>query len=196
MTTQGEHTPRLTPEDRFGVAASAQAAARANKPSSLVVAAAAIFFVACVYTALGYGEYSRAQSRADKARADYGLLQQLASDLHYSRLLEAEQRELGDVCEVNPRLISSVEEVAIAAGLDAPGTPQTPTPRSPVDGVRQMEMRYTLTHPTIEPLLRFVVDVTQQVECMKVGALQIRPTRGGEAWEVQVTFERLERVAG
>ncbi|MAY74831.1 MAG: hypothetical protein CMJ31_09005, partial [Phycisphaerae bacterium] len=185
-------TTRLSDEDRFAIASAAEASARANRPRSLVLLAMVIFAGSCFYFLLGFKTYRDAEGSMRRAKATYGQLDRLAEEYAFNLRLNASPEVMSVYCDPDPRLVSTMRNIATSSGISDPPLPDESTEQR--EGVTRRRLRYVnVNDPSIEELLTFVDRVRNEVPCMRVFRTKIEPVRG-QSWRMEVGFERLERA--
>jgi len=179
----------IDPDDRFAVAAAADAAARGNRPRLLVLLAGVVVAASTLFLLTAFTSYRAAKGELEAGRAQLERVRELAVE-HRRWQLAAEAGAGGEiVCDPNPALISTIRNKAIALGLD----PDLPDDRSEErGGIRERTLQYELTSTSLEDLLTFVERVRDDIGCMSVYKLDLTPRR--TAWEMEVGFKRLVRA--
>lgn len=181
---------KLTPDDRYAIAAMAAAAERANRPRAFVMIGMLIFAVACFYFLLGFRAYDDASRTRARSAAEYQRLANIAEEYQFFKQVGAEQTAAGLYCAPDPRLASTIRNIAVRVGIESPPIQDEATEQR--DGVTRRRLRYVgVSDPSIEELLEFVDRVRTEVPCVRVYRLSIRPVRG-TSWQMEVGFERLE----
>ncbi|MEL7472355.1 MAG: type II secretion system protein GspM [Planctomycetota bacterium] len=184
--------PTLSEDDRFALAARADATERTNRPRWLIGVAGVLLAIAMAYLLFAFGargaaENSRRQA-ASQVRTIKGLLQQIEA----LESAEPSANAAVPIGERLPDLLSRMESIARRAGL----TDALPIPRetpSENGALRSVKYEYTMRDPRIAPLLRFVEYAQADVPALRVQSILIKPNR--DRWEMTVAFLRWDRGA-
>lgn len=182
---------RLSDDDRYALAALAEAGTRANRPGHLIAIAALALVATLVVAGVAWRSDARAARLERNAARDLTTLRASAE-----RLGELESR-VATSPEVDrnrpiPDVLSRLGSLAREAGLD----PVPPIPAQSADvgnNARRLNYAYSnLRTPSLDALLRWVNLCTERIPGMHVRVLIVRPTP--TIWSVDVTFARYERI--
>jgi hypothetical protein len=192
MQTHEQHTP-MSPDDRDALVGAAASSARSNQPRVLVYGGLALFILAVLYFVVSLSGYGSAMQEQRRAASALGQVKKTASELALRRTMLATEPEALVVCEPDMRITSTIQQIAIDAGLERPSVPSPKTETK--GGVRRNKYSYTIQQTAVQPsaLLTFVERVLEQVDCTSVTRLDLKPVRQ-TGWEMTVEFQRLERA--
>lgn len=180
----------MSGDDRYAVASMAGAAERRNRPRALVLLGMVAFAVACLYFLLGFRSYSEADRARARAAADYQRLARLAEDYAFYTGLSERQTAAGVFCPPEPRLLSTIRNIAVASGIESLPIQDESTEQR--GGLTRRRLRYVgVSDASAADLLTFVDRVASEVSCVRVYRLSLRPVRQ-TSWQMEVGFERLE----
>lgn len=193
MTSAGFDRPSVgmyAGESREALAQLAAAYQRRHRPRWLVWLAATTLAGAAVFAVLGLEARLRARDQWQAAVADLAAVGALEQE--WQALVQRERAwpAMG-LGEKRPRLLSEMEELAVAAGLaERPRPPrQTSQERG---GITVVEYHYEdMRVAALEVLLEWIRRATATIPGMDVTGLTLRPDAGG--WQASVTFRRWER---
>lgn len=188
---------RLTDDDRYELAARAEAGARANRPTHLVLIAGLVLVAAVLGAAFGWRADSKAAKALDRGSRELTLINDRAERL---ATLEAETSD-PDTQNLNspiPELFSRLGNLAREAGLETiPQVPQTDNESFP--DARRVNYKYEngrsrnpIRDPSLEKMLTWVSLVTERIPGMHVRHLSLTPQ--ANSWMMEVTFARFERL--
>lgn len=182
---------RLTEDDRYTIAARAEAGARANRPTHLVAIGMLAVIVALTFTAFAWRADASAAKRLNSAASELTLIRDR------SERLTALQAQLAtatdeDVNRPIPDLLSRLENLAREAGLDSvPAVPRQVN--EPTTDARRVNYIYTnVRSDSIERLVRWSTLTTERIPGMHVRRFAVRPQ--ANAWALDITFARYERL--
>lgn len=176
----------LTPEERDDLATAALLANRRNRPRGTVVLAAIVAGIAAIALLVSLASVAGAAGAHAKRLRQLERTQELVAR---HRGLEM-SGDPGGQFDRNPTLLSTMEQLAIRAGLDKPAVPsRTPEGRGPIQETR---IKYnTFRVDDIENVMRWIDSVVTEVDGVRVHELRIDPQP--TSWTVDVTFSRWER---
>jgi len=181
---------RLSADDRYDLAVSADAASRRNRPSHLVVFAGLFFVVACAVLGFASCEARQASDDLDSRVSQRDAIASMLAEL--KAMEQAADPDADAVNDPYPGFRSKMEEIAQQVGLsEALEFADRRTPPSGIPGVTQVTYDYEIEEPTLEPLLAFARAATEQVPGTRIGGLRLRPRP--DKWQMDIKFERFER---
>ncbi|HHN78730.1 MAG TPA: hypothetical protein ENK11_08690 [Phycisphaerales bacterium] len=184
----GEH--QLSPDERYELALSAEASARRNRPSHLVVAAGLVFIVSCAMLGFTSCRAERASQDLQRRITQRDTIANLLAEL---RALKPEDAgESADVMSPYLGFRSEMEQIAQRVGV--PGKLEFPRERRSQElvGIEKVTYDYTIKGESLGPLLAFVKEATATIPGLRVAGLGVRPRKN--QWELSVKFERWERM--
>lgn len=182
---------RLTDDDRYALAARAEAGARANRPTHLVALAGALLVLALIVVLFAWRADAGAAGRLARAAGDLRAIEQRAA-----RLAELESQLAtspdDDRHRPIPDMLSRLGATAREAGLES--VPDVPRQiNDPADNARRVNYVYTnVRSESLERLVRWVSLTTERIPGMHVRRLSVKPQPN--AWAIDVTFARYERL--
>jgi hypothetical protein len=183
---------RLSPDDRYDLAVSADAASRRNRPSHLVVFAGIVFVVSCAVLGFASCEARQAADDLDRRASQRDSVASMLAEL--DAMARAADPEADAANEPYPGFRSKMEEIATQVGLsEALEFPDRRTPPSGIPGVAQVTYDYEIEEPTLLPLLSFARAATEQIPGTRIGGIKLRPRP--DKWQMDIKFERFERTA-
>ena len=188
--------PRLTEDDRYQLAARADAGTRANRPTHLVALALVVLFVALLAALVGWRSDASASNELERRAREMAQISERADRLAQ---LAAQLANAGDA-ELNqpiPDMLSRLQNLAREAGLDTlPDVPRTDN--EAFDNARRVNYRYDarsrnqVRDASLEKLLTWVNLVTERIPGVHVRQISLTPQ--ANAWSMEVTFARYERL--
>lgn len=181
---------RLSPDDRYELALAAEASARRNRPSHLVVAAGLVFIVSCAL--LGFTSCRAERTSQDLAKR-ISQRDTIANLLAELRAVEPSDTDTAaDAMAPYLGFRSEMEQIAKRVGV--PGKLDFPRERRSQElvGIEKVTYDYTIKGDTLGPLLAFVKEATATIPGLRVAGLAIRPRKN--QWEMDTKFERWERM--
>ena len=191
MSERAGEQRRLTPDDRYDLATSGDAASRRNRPSHLVVIAGMVFIVACAVMGFASCEASRASDDLRRRVAERDSIARMLAEL--SAIERAADPEAEAVYEPYPGFRSKMEEIAEEVGLtDELEFPRQNRPQSGIPGVSQVTFDYQVEEASLVPLLAFATTATDQIPGTRIASIKLRPRPNN--WQMDIRFERWERT--
>jgi hypothetical protein len=182
---------RLSDDDRYALAARAEAGARSNRPSHLIAIAALALLMTLVVAGFAWRSDARAARLERNAARDLTTLRASAERLGELQARVATSPEV-DRNRPIPDILSRLGSLAREAGLDP--VPPIPTQSSDIgNNARRLNYQYqSLRSPSLAAVLRWVNLCTERIPGMHVRVLIIKPAP--TLWSVDVTFARYERL--
>jgi len=186
---------RLTEDDRYEIAARAEAGARANRPTHLVLIAGLALFVAAAAAGLGWrADSGAAQSLRIKSNELVTINERSAvlAGLVQQQVESPQDDRNAPISD----MLSRLENAAREAGLDTlPGVPRTEN--ESFQNARRVNYRYSsrdrnqVRDQSLEKLLTWVSLATERIPGLYVRHISLKPQQN--AWLMDVTFARYER---
>jgi hypothetical protein len=168
-------------ETRFALAALAARRARRNRPRRLVVLSLAILIGAGALAMWGSVQRARAAGQLQDARTEFAAVEQLVPQYQQAAASGGE-----NPFQRVPDLVTRIENLARRAGLDNP-LPSAPTRDTPRGGLIETSVTINnIRNRTLEPVLGWIAEVTDQIPGIEIDRLEIRPDTQG--WTVNITF--------
>lgn len=189
-------TARLTEDDRYELAARAEAGSRANRPTHLVTLGLVVLCVSLCAAVLGWSADARAAGDLGKRSRELALIKDRAGRLAD---LNAQAATAGaeDLNRPIPDMLSRLQSLAREAGLTVlPEVPRTET--ESFTDARRVNYRYSvrdrsqLRDPSLEKMLAWVSLVVERIPGMHVRQIALTPA--ANAWTMEITFARFERL--
>lgn len=183
----------LANDARFDLAMAAARAERANRPTYLLIGAAALLIVALAALLWSWQAKSAAES---KLATEMALGQQFVDAAQRLRELEVTPKSGPSASEPIPDMGSRMQAAAVRAGMakDAASKllpiPSRDSTRSG-NAVRKKFQYNNVREATLEPLVSWLSSATEEVPGLKVYSLTLKPDATG--WTMNVTFTRWER---
>lgn len=168
---------------RFELATAAATAARANRPTMLIVVAAALLAVAMIAAAVSLTGRLAAERRLVSERGRAQELVNLAARL--KQLDEAAAASGGKRAGRISGLPTTLNQLARTAGLRSDPSLKNLPPYRTGDVVRN-KIEYEVRDESLEAVLRWIDQATRQVQGLEVFSLNVKPE--GQNWHVKVTF--------
>lgn len=183
-------------EQRDELAFAAARAERANQPRHLLWLAVLGLAVALLVLSFAARARSRALAKLDTERAT---AQRIVDSAARLRALEGMETDASGSRAAQPEtfLNSRIQGAGVTAGLrDRVALPKT-RPRAnrpPGMDSEQIKLEFEHRDPSLEALLRWMRQATQDVPGLEVYSLVIEPE--AQAWKIKVTFSRWQRAEG
>lgn len=187
---------RLTEDDRYQLAARADAGTRANRPTHFVAIALVVLFVALLGLLIGWRADASASNELTRRSREMAQITERADRLAE---LTAQLANAGNA-ELNrpiPDMLSRLQNLAREAGLATlPDVPRSDN--EAFDTARRVNYRYDarsrnqVRDASLEKLLTWVNLVTERIPGMHVRQISLTPQ--ANAWSMEVTFARYERL--
>jgi len=187
---------RLTEDDRYQLAGRAEASTRANRPTHLVAIALVVLAVAVLGVLVGWRSDSSASRELSRRSAELAQINERADRLTEltAQLANTSNAELNRPI---PDMLSRLQNLAREAGLATlPDVPRTDN--EAFDNARRVNYRYDarsrnqVRDASLEKLLTWVNLVTERIPGMHVRQISLTPQ--ANAWSMEVTFARYERL--
>ncbi|MFK7882896.1 MAG: hypothetical protein AB8F26_01780 [Phycisphaerales bacterium] len=190
---------RMSEDDRYELAARAEAGARSNRPTHLVLIGAVILFVSVMGVAFAWRSDTKAAKSLERSTTQLTLIKDRAERLATLEA-QASDPESQDLNGPIPEILSRLENLAREAGLEAIPT----VPIQDNDGyqdARRVSYVYkngrgrqqtSIRDPSLEKMLTWVSLVTERIPGMHVRHISLTPQ--ANAWMLEVTFARFERL--
>lgn len=187
---------RLTDDDRYEIAARAEAGARSNRPTHLVFIGAMVLGIATIGTAVAWRADSGAARDLRRKSSDLATINDRSATL--AALLQQQAAAPRDDQNAPiPDMLSRLQNAAREAGLETlPGVPRTEN--ESFQNARRVNYRYTsrdrsqVRDPSLEKMLAWVSIATERIPGLYVRQISLRPQ--ANAWLMEVTFARYERI--
>ena len=187
---------RLSDDDRYEIAARADAGERSNRPTHLVFFGGLVLGVALLAAAIAW--------RADGAAAND--LRRKSNELatikeRSQTLADLVQRQVeaptNDEYAPIPDMLSRLQNAAREAGLET--LPEVPrTENESFQNARRVNYRYSsrdrsqVRDPSLEKMLSWVSIATERIPGLYVRQISLKPQ--ANSWLMEVTFSRYERI--
>lgn len=182
---------RLSDDDRYSLAARADAGARANRPTHLVAIAGLALLLCLTVAAFAWradasaaSALRRESSTLDNIRVRADRLAELRADLAAA--------PTDDRYRPIPDILSRMSNLATEAGLT--GTIPVPvTGSNPFQESRRLTYQYrNLRVDSLEPFVRWVNLCIERIPGLHPTGIKITPQ--ANAWQVDIMFARFERL--
>lgn len=167
----------------------ADRAERTNRPTSLVMLAAAALALALVF--VGYYSLARAGARA---RFDQAIAREQQVALLVSRLqsFDKTNEALREQFAPLPNLQSQIADAATAAGLKSRPAAQTPVASGAAGDLVRRTWRYNdIREESLDHAFDWINRCVRSIPGLELTGLVVRPET--QHWKVEVTFGRWER---
>jgi hypothetical protein len=187
---------RLSEDDRYEIAARAEAGARANRPTHLVLIGGLALLIAAGGAGLAWRADAAAASALKRKSNELVLINERSSVLAdlVQRQIEAPQ---DDQNAPIPDMLSRLQNAAREAGLDT--LPEVPrTENESFQNARRVNYRYTardrsqVRDQSLEKMLTWISLATERIPGLYVRQISLKPQ--ANAWMMEVTFARYERI--
>lgn len=176
---------RMTPDERYEMAALAQMGERRNRPTHFVVLGALALVVSLV--AVGVTWYGRASAASELERRERRLVELADLTSRWLALSQTQESEGGDEGRI-PQ--SRVRELATRAGMSA--APPLAQPRiDNYQNARRERYRYSVRDKSLEALMTWVDLMLSEFRGVWVHEIEVKPS--GDEWQLQVVFARWEQ---
>jgi hypothetical protein len=193
MTTSAAHVGTSAPlpsEERADLAMAAQAAARRNRPTHLVVLALAAAVASGLLAAFAWARLRAADADYSSRRGQLATIAALGAELDAINQAAETDPNRG-LTDPIPTLFTDLERLAATAGLDKPSVPQRVFGQA-ASGLRRIGYPYTVQSPSLEGPMKWVRSAVDSIPGMQVQRLVAKPS--GDRWIVEVVFSRVERA--
>ena len=178
----------LTRDDRDELAAAALVGERRNRPRGLVILSGIVAAIAVVVLLWSTVSVLRARSTQADQLGFLKQTQSLVATLHGLR--SSGQNNGRPDLEPLPNLLTTIEDLAVAAGLKKPNLPtRTFEGRGAIREVRRKYNQFR--ENDIAKVLTWIDSVVSDIPGVFVHQLKIDPE--GNIWKIDVTFSRWER---
>jgi len=181
---------RLSPDDRYELAARAQNQQRLNYPKHLIAIGIIVMFASVIILAIAWQTRAKAQSTYSKQSYKLINIESLIGQITALEITQANSQSR-DEGQPIPDMLSKLKRYATQAKLENElGLPRNPKSR-PEGNARLMTYPYTLRDPSLEHLLNWIKISTDQIPGLAVTDLTIKPAN--QDWTMTVTLSRYER---
>ncbi|MEM9372161.1 MAG: hypothetical protein AAGA55_00830 [Planctomycetota bacterium] len=187
---------RMTPDDRYEIAARAEAGERSNRPIHLVFLAGTVLAIALFAAAMAWRSDASAANDLRRQSAELAMIQARSTTLA-GLLQEQVEAPENDQNAPIPDMRSRLRNAAQEAGLDTiPGVPATE--RESFQNARRVNYRYStrdrnqVRDPSLEKMLNWVSIATERIPGLHVRQISLKPQ--ANSWMMEVTFARYERI--
>lgn len=192
MSEFQRNSKRLSPDDRYDLAMSGNAASRRNRPSHLVVFAGLVFVVACSVLGVTSCQASKEQDRLSQRVSQRDTIAALLAEL--AAIERAADPEAEAIFEPYPGFRSTMEEIATQVGLSKKLEFARRNQSQDVPGAVRVSFDYNgIEEDSLEPLLAFANAAVEQIPGTYVAGITIRPRPA--KWQMDIKFERWERTS-
>ncbi|MFG0284538.1 MAG: hypothetical protein ACF8R7_08970 [Phycisphaerales bacterium JB039] len=172
---------READDTRFALAAMAARRARRNRPRRLVAFSVVIMLGAGAAAMWGSLQRTSAAGQLQDARTELAAVEQLVPQYQ-----QAASRGSENPFVRVPDLVTRIENLARRSGLDNP-LPSAPTRDTPRGSLIETSVTINnIRNRTLEPVIDWITQVTDQIPGVEIERLEIRPDTQG--WTVNVTF--------
>ena len=184
----------ISDEARFELALAATGRERANRPRTLVGAAALTLAAALLLAIWGLSSMRSARGAYSRALGEQADVERMGLEWEKLNQQESEAGPGGmpGVGKPIDHLYDKMEQLAVRAGVkDKPQPPRAnETTRG---GVKVIEYNYTnVRDPSVKVLLEWARLAAAEIPGMEVYGLTLKPDQNN--WNLNVTFRRWERV--
>jgi len=186
-----ETTPsgRMSPDDRFELAARAQSQQRLNDPKHLIVLGALFLLVSIVVLVVAWRVRSSAERTNNRRGNELAQIQSLTAEIDTLRAAQASDPDQDRFEPIND-LLSRLQRFASQSKLEHElGIPKQQS--RPEGNTRLRTYQYTLRDPSLAHELDWITLSTQQIPGLNVTDLTIKPAK--QDWTITVTLSRYER---
>jgi len=181
---------RLSPDDRYELAARAQNQQRLNYPRHLIVLGGLLVFISIVLLAIAWQIRSSAISSNTKKADDLVRIKQYIGDINALALaqkINPRQNEYDRIDDILSQFQRLASQSKLEHDIGLPIRPKT----IPVGNARKLTYPYTVRDNSLEHLLDWVKISKEQIPGLEVSDLSIKPNT--QDWTLTVTFTRYER---
>ncbi|PCI08244.1 hypothetical protein COB72_08690 [bacterium] len=181
---------KLSPDDRYELAARAQNQQRLNYPKHLIGLGLLLVVVSLVVLVISWQVRSAAQEANTRVAYELTQIEQLITDIQTLEATQATSQDR-DRGQPIPDMLSKFKRYGIQAKLENDiGLPKNPKSR-PEGNARLMSYPYTLRDPSLEHLLDWVRISIDQTPGLGVTSMEIKPAK--QDWTMTITLSRYER---
>lgn len=188
---------RLSDDDRYQLAARAEAGTRANRPTHLVLLAGVVLIASVLGAAYGYRADRTAAKQLERTSTELALIKDRSERLA-TLVAETSDPNATDLNGPIPEIFSRLGNLAREAGLETiPAVPQTDN--ESFANARRVNYKYEngrgrvpIRDPSLEKMLTWVSLVTERIPGMHVRHISLTPQ--ANSWMMEVTFARFERL--
>jgi hypothetical protein len=181
----------LTDDDRYGLAARAEAGARANRPTHLVALAVIVLLVTLAVTLFAWRSDAGAARRLRNESVGLASVR-VASDRLAELRAQLETAPGEDRNRPIPDMLSRLSNLAREAGLET----APPIPKQSFDAAtnaRRVNYVYEgVRTESLEAMVRFADLAVERIPGMHIRRFSVSPQPN--AWLVHLTFSRYERT--
>lgn len=178
----------LSEEDRYELAAAANAAERSNRPLALLVFAIVLVGASFLFMLFSMGSRAAASTDVANQRLRLSEVQRYAAQIESLRA-RADEGGPGAGATPIPNILSSFRQYGLEAGID-PGLPDESREVQP--GMQRLEYAFDIKSPDLAPALRFIRLAQDRIPGLETRQIRVRPLAND--WHVEVTFSRWERT--
>ncbi len=181
---------KLSPDDRYELAARAQNQQRLNYPKHLIGLGLLLVVISLVVLVISWQVRSAAQEANTRVAYELTQIEQLITDIQTLEASQATSQDR-DRGQPIPDMLSKFKRYGIQAKLENDiGLPKNPKSR-PEGNARLMSYPYTLRDPSLEHLLDWVRISIDQTPGLGVTSMEIKPAK--QDWTMTITLSRYER---
>lgn len=181
---------KLSPDDRYELAARAQNQQRLNYPKHLIGLGLLLVVISLVVLVISWQVRSTAQEANTRVAYELTQIEQLITDIQTLEASQATSQDR-DRGQPIPDMLSKFKRYGIQAKLENDiGLPKNPKSR-PEGNARLMSYPYTLRDPSLEHLLDWVRISIDQTPGLGVTSMEIKPAK--QDWTMTITLSRYER---
>ena len=181
---------RLNDDQRMRMLRQAGAAERRNRPGWMPRLGLLLILIALVYAGLGWNAQRKALRELEATRSGDAQLTAVLDEI--DRLKNAPNQGGPTVYEPLTGPQTSMENVAVAVGLDAPAPPTQNSDEVAPGISRKIYLYKDVRHSSAQTLFEWLVEVERTIEGMRVHSLDLQ-TDGDRGWRMDVRFSRLEK---
>lgn len=178
----------MSDEDRYELAAAANAAERSNRPLAFLVFSLVFVGASAIFLLVSVGAQASANTSVVNERSRLAKVQQYAQQIES---LQARSAESGAGAGAAPiiDILQRFRQYANEAGID-PGLPNESRETRP--NMQRREFAYDIKSPRLTPALQFIRIALDRIPGLEVRQIRVRPLAND--WHVEVTFSRWERT--
>lgn len=181
---------KLSPDDRYELAARAQNQQRLNYPKHLIGLGLLLVVISLVVLVISWRVRSAAQEANTRVAYELTQIERLITDIQTLEATQATSQDR-DRGQPIPDMLSKFKRYGIQAKLENDiGLPKNPKSR-PEGNARLMSYPYTLRDPSLERLLDWVRISIDQTPGLGVTSMEIKPAK--QDWTMTITLSRYER---